>query len=190
MGARRSRWTTSLLATVTSGALAWAAPSEAARPSVVGGSGNVGVVADGIELTVKIHPRAPYGPGDRLTYVYVLQTDGTGDGSGGIVLTSRIGDHATYVPGSANCGGTYDAATKTVTLHSGPFYEWPSWTSCQLDVAIDSSPVGPPEIDFSDDFESGLGSWVVTHGAGSEDWALTANNQGHEVRAQDPATVS
>ena len=72
---------------------------------------------NGVAMTATATP-SPVPAGQQLTYNIHLQNTAAGAVSG-VSLTSHIGDHATYVAGSANCGGTYNAGTETVTFPIG-----------------------------------------------------------------------
>ena len=79
-------------------------------------------------------------------------------------LTSEPGDHVSYVAGSANCGGTYNAGTDTVTFPIGTMAKvLPATASsgCWSRTARTETTA------FSDDFEPNLSNWVASHGAGT-----------------------
>ena len=85
-------------------------------------------------------------------------------------MTSEPGDHVSYVSGSANCGGTYNAGTDTVTFPIGTM-ALGATRDCPFRVLVDDEPAR--ERRFSDDFEPNLSNWVASHGAGTQDWSLT-----------------
>ena len=178
-------------------ALAVTVASDAAQPVARGGSGiadednaHAEQISDGVYFEVKVQPRRPVAPGEHLIYTYVFESTDDSPRSG-VVLTSQIGDHASFVT-AGFCPHDYDAASKTVTFQVPTFEGVKMWVKCELEVVIDSSPV-PPPTGFNDGFESGLGAWVVSHGSGNANWAIapaSAYTGSRYVFASDPATVS
>ncbi len=143
---------------------------------------------NGVAMTASATP-SPVPAGQQLTYNIHLQNTATGAVSG-VSLTSHIGDHATYVAGSANCGGTYNAGTETVTFPIGTMAA-AATRDCQLKALIDGSPSSTTT--FEDDFEPDMSAWVATHGAGGFDWIHSTNqphSPTHAASVSDPATVS
>ena len=143
---------------------------------------------NGVALTATATP-SPALAGQQLTYDLHLVNTSPGALSG-VVATSQIGDHATFVAGSATCGGTYNSATKTVTFPVGAM-ALGGTRDCQLKALVDNSPVSTSTLD--DDFEPDLSGWVASHGAGTVNWSLTTTNPHsptHAAFATDPAVVS
>ncbi len=143
---------------------------------------------NGVALTATVTP-SPVPAGQQLTYDLHLESTAAG-AVNGVSVTSEVGDHATYVPGSANCGGTYNAGTETVTFPIGTMAVGTT-RDCELRVAIDSSPF--TTVKFEDDFEPNLSNWVATHGAGTFDWSLTTtgpHSPTHAAFSSDPDVVS
>lgn len=130
--------------------------------------------------------------GRQLTYTYTLtSTPASPGGVTGVTATGKVGDHATYVPGSATCGGTYDAGTKTVTFPIGTMAVSTTRT-CEFKVLTDATPFTTTRL--SDGFETGgVGRWTLSHTGTTGDWAAsTAESQGGTTSAfgDEPATVT
>ena len=144
---------------------------------------------NGVAMTATATP-SPVPAGQQLTYNIHLQNTAAAPVSG-VSLTSHIGDHATYVAGSATCSGTYNAGTETVTFPIGTMAV-AATRDCTLKALIDGSPASTTT--FEDDFEPNLSNWVATHGAGTAvDWALTTtgpHSPTHAALATEPASVS
>ncbi|GAB3248614.1 M36 family metallopeptidase [Nocardioides dilutus] len=133
----------------------------------------------------------PVQAGHQLTYGFHIEN--TSDAPGGITgvsATGAVGDHATYLPGSATCSGTYDSGTEVVTFPIGAMALGAS-TDCEFKVTIDASPWST--TNFEDDFEPDLSAWTTTHGAGTLDWALTVvgpHSPTNAAFAADPTVIS
>ena len=142
----------------------------------------------GVELTADATP-SPVPAGKQLTYALHVENVATHVVSG-VVATSEIGDHASFVAGSATCGGTFNAGTETVTFPIGSIGVGVT-RNCQFKALIDGSPFSTTA--FSDDFEPDMSAWVATHGAGGFDWTHTTLNPHsptHVAAASEPASVS
>ena len=143
---------------------------------------------NGVALTTTATP-SPVPAGQQLTYNLHLENT-AGATVNGVSVTSEPGAHVSYVSGSANCGGTYNAGTDTVTFPIGTMTTGAT-RDCQFRVLVDNSPYG--NVAFSDDFEPNLSNWVASHGAGTQDWSLTTtgpHSPTHAAFSSDPATVS
>ncbi len=143
---------------------------------------------NGVALTATATP-SPVPAGQQLTYNLHLENT-AGATVNGVSVTSEPGDHVSYVSGSANCGGSYNAGTDTVTF---PIATMTSGATrdCQFRVLVDASPYGT--VALNDDFEPDLSNWVASHGAGTQDWSLTTtapHSPTHAAFSSDPATVS
>ena len=146
------------------------------------------VACNGVAMTATATP-SPVPAGQQLTYDVHLVNNAAGPVSG-VTATSHIGDHATYVAGSATCSGTYNGGTETVTFPIGTMAT-AATRDCQLKVAIDPSPFGTAKLD--DDFEPNLSNWVASHGVGAADWTLSTtdpHSPTHAAFATDPATTT
>ena len=143
---------------------------------------------NGIAMTATATP-SPVPAGSQLTYALHLENTSSGIVTG-VAATSQIGDHASYVAGSATCGGTYNAGTKTVTFPIGSMGAGTT-RDCELKAAIDASPYTTLVLD--DDFEPNLSGWVTSHAAGTADWSLTTNgphSPTHAAFAADPNVIT
>ena len=105
----------------------------------------------------------------------------------GVSVASLLGDHVTYVAGSATCGGTYDAGTETVTvpdrLDGGG-----GDPGLRLKVLVDSSPF--EKHNFDDDFEPDLSAWVAVPRRRDRGLGVTTtdpHSPTHAAFASDPA---
>ena len=140
---------------------------------------------NGVALTTTATP-SPVPAGQQLTYDLHLENT-SGGTVNGVSVTSEPGDHVSYVAGSANCGGTYNSGTDTVTFPIGTMTTGAT-RDCQFRVLVANSPHG--NTAFSDDFEPNLSKWVATHGAGTtHDWSLTTSNPHsptHAAFSSDP----
>ncbi len=120
-----------------------------------------------IALAIAAGPTAPV-PGDTVTYtVDVSNTSATP--LTGTTVTFPIPSGATYVPGSATCGGTEAAGIVSLPIGS---LAATSTTTCTLAVDVDPGP-GTWTL-AAEDAEAGFGALVPTHGAGTADWVVTA----------------
>ncbi len=144
----------------------------------------------GVTVTRTATP-SPVPAARQLTYGYqIANTSANPAGITGVSVTGKVGEHANFVPGSATCGGTYDAGTKVVTFPIGSMALGAS-TSCQFKVVIDASPFTVLAVD--DDFEPDASGWTATHGSGTVDWALTTTNPHsptNAVFASEPNVLS
>lgn len=110
----------------------------------------------------------PVDAGQNLTYSVLVDNNTTGLLTN-LTATSEVPGLASYVAGSATCGGSESGGTVTFplgTLASG------TSTSCEFQVAVNSS---ASYALMSDDVENGAGLWTVSRGAGNDDWALNTD---------------
>ena len=144
----------------------------------------------GLVMTRSATP-TPVPAGRPLTYGFHLEnTSSNPGGMTGVVATGHVGDHATFVPGSATCSGTYDAGTKVVTFPVGTM-ALGTTRDCEFQVTIASSPFSTTVL--SDDFEPDLSAWTATHGSGSVDWTLSTvspHSPTHAAFASEPGSVA
>lgn len=118
----------------------------------------------------------PVEAGQVLTYSLQVQNNTTGTLTN-VTATDTIPALTSYVANSATCGGSESGGTVTFplgTMASG------AAQVCEFQVTV--SPSAATEI-MSDDMENGTGLWAVSHGTGSQDWAMTNNNPNSPVTA-------
>jgi uncharacterized repeat protein (TIGR01451 family) len=111
----------------------------------------------------------PVEAGQTLTYSVHVQNTTTGILTN-VTATDAVPSLATYVTSSATCGGFESAGTVTFplgTMASGGSGD------CEFQVTVNPSAA---TVVMSDDVESGRGMWVASHGAGTDDWAMTSSN--------------
>ncbi len=143
---------------------------------------------NGVALTTTATP-SPIPGGQHLTYDLALENTSPGPVAG-VSVASALGDHVAFAPGTATCGGTYNAGTDTVTFPIGAMALGET-RACEFQVRVDESPFSTTT--FEDDFEPDLSGWVATHGAGAFDWELTTtdpHSPTHAAFSSDPNTVS
>ena len=143
---------------------------------------------NGIAVTATATP-SPVSAGQQLTYDLHLENTAVGTVNG-VGVANALGDHVSFVSGSANCGGTYSAGTDTVTFPIGTMAAGET-RNCQFKVLVDVSPY--TTTTFEDDFEPNLSNWVTSHGAGTFDWSLTTtapHSPTHAAFSSDPSTIS
>ena len=142
----------------------------------------------GVELTTTATP-SPVRGGQQLTYDLHL-ANVSGGAVSGVSVASALGDHVSYVGGSATCSGTHDPGTDVVTFPIGPMSAGTA-VDCQVKVLVDASPFSTTT--FEDDFEPDLANWVPTHGAGTFDWTLSVadpHSPTHAAFSSDPPSVT
>jgi uncharacterized repeat protein (TIGR01451 family) len=104
------------------------------------------------------------------------------------VITDPIPGNATYEPGSATCGGTFDGTAVTMNTTLPPLSE----IVCSLQVTSDAAPWS--QTLYADSFDTGTTGWAMTHGGGTPvTWALTDTDPfsaPNAMLATDPPTVS
>jgi uncharacterized repeat protein (TIGR01451 family) len=110
----------------------------------------------------------PVDAGQNLTYSLLVDNNTTGSLTD-VTAMSAVPALASYVAGSATCGGSESGGTVTFplgTLDSG------TNTGCEFQVAVNSS--ASYEL-LSDDVENGAGLWTVSNGAGNDNWSLNTS---------------
>ena len=106
----------------------------------------------------------PVVAGDDLTFT-ITATNNTSSALTGVTITDPLPAGVAFVPGTADCGGSFDG--NDVTLVPGTVPAWGS-VACHFMVTVDPGP-GSGTL-FSDDLESGSAAWTVSHAAGAVDW--------------------
>lgn len=139
-----------------------------------------------LKITQSADP-SPAEAGSTLTYSLLVEND-TLSPLTDVTITDNVPVGATYVPGSADCGGS--EAGGLITFPLGNMASGASQT-CSFQVTVDSG-LGDVVL-FQDDMESGAGSWDVTHDQTTADWTLAtlnANSPDHAWYASDVDVVS
>jgi uncharacterized repeat protein (TIGR01451 family) len=120
-----------------------------------------------LALTMNVAPENP-GPGDVVTYSLVVANNADAPLTG-VEVADTIPVGTTYVPSSADCGGSLVGSE--VVFPIGLVASGASLT-CSFAVVVDNGP--GTQMIFFDDFESGSASWTIDHAVGSVDWVLTS----------------
>lgn len=154
---------------------------------------------EGLRLTTSTTPAVPV-PGGTLTYRMDLENTSTAPMTA-VDLVGTYDPDASYVAGSATCGGSHDVGSREVaftkaTLAPGEVL------SCTYAVTV--APGAWSRSAFADDFEGGLGRWTTRHvvhpvppavaARGGEylaaDWGLADGPDGRAARALAPSAGS
>ncbi len=160
--------------------------SQGTSASQVDGTEAFDVPAQCADLALsKVATPDPVIAGEDLTFA-ITATNNTTSALTGVTITDPLPAGVTYVPGTADCGGSFDG--NDVTLVPGTIPAWGSM-ACHFMVTVDPGP-GTGTL-FVDDLESGSGAWTITHDLGVVDWSLSTaapNSPLTSFFATEPAT--
>jgi extracellular elastinolytic metalloproteinase len=138
-------------------------------------------VPSSCELSFGVAAPAEVGPGDTITYTLTANNE-TGGMVSGATIAAPVPSGASYVGGSATCGGS--VAGGIVTMPVGSLADGASAT-CTFDVTAASGQYGSVELD--ERFESGLSNWRTRRGpsAYSNNWELFTFSSGRRSATAD-----
>jgi uncharacterized repeat protein (TIGR01451 family) len=138
---------------------------------------------DDLDIT-KTANLSPVEAGGRLDYTLEVHNYTPGMLTD-VTITDNVPADTTYVPGSADCGGSETGGIVTFPLGT---MNSEDMATCTFQVDVNGGM--NKTLLFADDMESGSDNWTVSHGEGSDDWTLGNSNPHSESFAWFADNVS